>query len=70
MPILSVAAMEKLLRKAGSERVSKRAATELSKALEEVGVEIGRDATELAKHAGRKTVVDEDIKLARKKSKQ
>lgn len=68
MPILSIAAMEKILRKAGSERVSKRAAIELSKTLEEIGIEMGRDATELAKHAARKTVVDEDIRLARKKA--
>ncbi len=68
MPILSLAAMEKLLRKAGSERVSKKAAVELSSVLEEIGVEISRDAAELAKHAGRKTVIGEDIKLARKKA--
>ncbi len=66
MPTLSLAAMEKILRKAGSDRVSKKAAIELSVVLEEIGVEIGRDATELAKHAGRKTVVGDDIKLARK----
>ena len=66
MPTLSVAAMEKILKKAGSERVSKRAAVELSKALEEIGIDIGRDAAEFAKHAGRKTVVDGDIRLARK----
>ena len=65
-----MAAMEKLLRKAGSERVSSKAALELAKALEELGLEIGRDAAELAKHAGRKTVVDEDVKLAMKKSRQ
>jgi len=67
MPTLSIAAMEKILKKAGSERVSKKAAVELSSVLEELGIQIGRDATELARHAGRKTVVGEDIKLARKK---
>ena len=67
MPTLSIAAMEKILKKAGSERVSKTAALELSVVLEELGIQIGRDAAELAKHTGRKTVFGEDIKLARKK---
>lgn len=68
MPILSIAAMEKMLRKAGSERVSKNAAVELSSVLEEIAIDIGKDAAELAKHAGRKTVISEDVKLARKKA--
>ena len=67
MGILSIAAMEKLLRKAGCERVSKKAATELAHILEEHGLEIGKDSMEFAKHAGRKTVIGEDIKLAKKK---
>lgn len=67
MTTLSIAAMEKILKKAGAERVSKTAASELSSVLEELGIQIGRDATELARHTGRKTVFGEDIKLARKK---
>ncbi len=67
MGILSIAAMEKILRKAGSERVSKKAAVELADLLEEYGLEIGKDSMEFAKHAGRKTVIEGDIKLAKKK---
>ena len=64
---LSLAAMEKMLKKAGAERVSKSAAEEFSSVLEEIGSLVARDAVEFARHAGRKTVVGEDIKLARKK---
>ena len=67
MGSLSIAAMEKMLRKARSERVSKKAAVELADLLEEYGLEVGRDAMEFAKHAGRKTVIGDDIKLAKKK---
>lgn len=64
---LSLAAMEKILKKAGAERVSKSASEEFSSVLEEIGSLLARDAVEFAHHAGRKTVVGEDIKLARKK---
>ncbi|HLD41998.1 MAG TPA: histone family protein [archaeon] len=67
MGTLSISAMEKILREAGSERVSKKAAIELADLLEEYGLQIGKDAMEFAKHAGRKTVIDGDIKLAKKK---
>ncbi|MFQ6088478.1 MAG: histone [Candidatus Methanofastidiosia archaeon] len=62
--ILSHRPADRLIRKAGAERVSKGAAVALAKLLEENGIEIGREAVELAKHAGRKTVKAEDIKLA------
>ena len=67
MGILSLSAMEKLLRKAGSERVSLSASKEFAAVLEDIALILGRDAVEYAKHAGRKTVVGEDIKLAKKK---
>ena len=67
MPTLSLLAMEKILRKAGAPRVSKEAAKELSMILEDVGDIIAKDAIEYARHAGRKTVLGEDVKLAKKK---
>ena len=61
---LPLAAMEKLLRQGGSDRVSDKAKAALKDVLEEKALEIGKRAAEFAEHAGRKTVKAEDIKLA------
>ncbi len=62
--ILPVAAMEKLLKKAGAPRVSNSAKEELRGVLENYAEEIGEKAFKFAKHSGRKTVKADDIKLA------
>ena len=67
MGILSLLGMEKILRKAGAPRVSKDAANELALVLEDIGDIIAKDALEYARHAGRKTILGEDVKLAKKK---
>ncbi len=61
---LSIAAMERILKKAGAERVSKRAAEYLAEVLEDIAMDIAKEAITLAAHAKRKTVRVEDIKLA------
>jgi len=66
MSDLPIAAIDRLIRKAGAERVSEDAAMELSKILAEVATDISKQAIELARHAKRKTVTSEDIKLATK----
>jgi histone H3/H4 len=66
MAILPLASVERLIRKAGAERVSEDASEVLREILEEIGDEISTRAIKLAKHTGRKTVKAEDIKLARK----
>ncbi|KYK37601.1 MAG: histone [Theionarchaea archaeon DG-70-1] len=63
---LPLSSVEKLIRKAGAYRVSKGASKELASHLEDVAVEIAREALILSEHAGRKTVKVEDIKLAQK----
>lgn len=62
--ILPLAAVDRLVRKAGGERVSEDAAAALCEILEEYGVAISQQAAELAKHANRKTVTAADIRLA------
>ena len=64
--ILPAAAMEKLLKKAGAERVSEDAKEKLREALDDYAQQLSEKAIRLAKHAGRKTVKAVDIKEATK----
>ncbi|MBS3154956.1 histone family protein [Candidatus Woesearchaeota archaeon] len=64
--ILPLAAMEKLLKKAGAPRVSDSAKKALSEILENYSAEISEKAIRIAYHAKRKTIKAEDIKLAQK----
>ncbi len=64
--ILSAAAMEKLLKKAGAERVSEDAKDKLREVLDDYADSLAQKAIRLAKHAGRKTVKSADIKEAAK----
>jgi len=64
---LSIAAMHRICKKAGAERVSESAAREMAKVLEELGMKIGREALDFAMHAGRQTVKGRDIEIAVKK---
>ncbi|MFQ6125839.1 MAG: histone family protein [Candidatus Heimdallarchaeota archaeon] len=61
---LPLAPIDRLVRKAGAGRVSAEAAETLRDILQGVAVDIGKVAVEFAKHAKRKTVVEDDVKLA------
>ncbi len=64
VPILPLSPVERIIRNAGADRVSQGAGIELAKILEDFGIEVAREAIDLAKHAGRTTVKEEDIRLA------
>lgn len=64
--LLPLAAMEKILKQCGADRVSDKAKVALKSTIEELADEIAAKAVNLAKHAGRVTVKASDIKLAAK----
>ncbi len=66
---VSLSAMEKILRDAGAERVSKSAKVALAELLETHGEEVSKKALRFATHSGRKTVTAKDIELAKKSGK-
>jgi len=61
--MLPTAAIERIVRKAGIERISTGAVKEISKTVEEIGAELALEAAQAARHAKRKTILKEDIKL-------
>lgn len=62
--LIPLAAMEKIIKKAGAERVSDRSKVALKDVLEDIANKIASESVKLALHAGRKTVKAKDIKLA------
>lgn len=62
--LLPLAAMEKVMKSCGAERVSDRAKAALKDVIEDIAEDIATKAVRLAAHAGRKTVKAGDIKLA------
>lgn len=65
--LFPLAAMEKVLKNCGAERVSDKSKAALKDAIEEIAEEIAANAVRLAAHAGRKTIKAGDIRLASKK---
>jgi len=66
--MLPIAAIERIVRKAGIERISADAVKEITKTVEEIGAELALEAAQAARHAKRKTILREDIKLVAGKS--
>jgi len=58
--------MYRILKKSGAPRVSDESAIELRRVVEEMAEVIAKNAIDMSKHAGRKTVKADDIKLASK----
>ena len=62
--ILSISSMEKFLKENGANRLSSDACIQMQTILENVASTLAKSAVKLAEHAGRKTILKEDIKLA------
>jgi DNA-binding protein len=61
---IPLAAMEKILREVGAQRISEKSKESLQKVLEEKCREVGMLAMRFAMHANRKTIKEDDIQLA------
>lgn len=64
MTTLPKAPVKRIIENAGAARVSDEATIALADALEVYAEEVAERAIKLAKHAGRKTIKAEDVKLA------
>ena len=58
------ARVERLMREAGAGRISADAIDRLNEILSDYGTELAKYAIELARHSGRKTIKESDIRLA------
>jgi len=63
---LPIAAIIRIAKKSGAERVGSDAAVALLAKTEEYIANLTKEANKLAMHAGRKTLKEEDIELAAK----
>ena len=64
---LPLAPLERLLRNAGAKRVSKTAVKEFAGVIADYAHDLSAEAATLAKHAGRKTIIDADVRMARRR---
>lgn len=68
--MLSLLAFERIAKKNGVKRISKEALEEAREALEEVGMELAEKAVKLSRFAGRKTLMEDDVKFVTEKRVQ
>lgn len=61
--MIPLAAVERVARKAGVQRISAKAIKELEKTVSDIGLELARDIAVVAKHAKRKTILKQDVRL-------
>jgi len=61
---IPIAPLYRILRKAGATRVSEEAKKAFVETIVEVAEKVAERAVDLAKHAGRKTIQEDDVKLA------
>ncbi|MBI2548475.1 NFYB/HAP3 family transcription factor subunit [Candidatus Woesearchaeota archaeon] len=65
--VIPYAPMGRILQNAGAKRVSQASLEVFASIVTDIAEDIGKRAWEIAKHSGRKTIHEEDIRLAAKK---
>ena len=61
--MLSLLAFERIAKKNGVKRISKEALQETREIIEELGLETAEKAVKVSRFAGKKTVMEEDMKF-------
>ena len=64
--VIPRATVARLLMKAGAQRVSIDAVVAFAEVIQNIAEDIGSQAARIAKHSGRKTIQEGDIRLAAK----
>ena len=64
--MLSLLAFERISKKAGVKRISKEAVEELRDTIEDIGMELAEKSVRISRHAGRRTVMAQDVKFVHK----
>ncbi len=67
MGIFTISFFERILKGEGAERVSDAAARRLAEIVEEKTLELCKIANDFCRHAGRKTILRDDVLLAKRK---
>ena len=62
--VLPLAPLERLMRKAGAERVSEDAVAALREVIEDMAQAVADEALRASRHANRRTIKRDDIELA------
>ena len=68
MSKLPIAPFERILKESENNiRVSEKAASEFAEFIEDLAKDVAREISEIAKHSGRNTILERDVKIIAKK---
>jgi len=67
--MLPLLPFERISKKAGAKRISRQALEELRDIMDEIGSDIAEKAVKISRHAGKRTVMAEDVKFVLKEKK-
>jgi len=68
--MISLLSLERIAKKNGIKRISKEALEELREIISEEGMKIAEKSVKLSAHANRRTVMQEDVRLAAGKERE